>query len=135
MEQADQNDAPTARKKRVPNRGSFKPGQPSPNPGGRPRSGLALATAIRERIDPHSVLDLVVRYLSDESVPLQDRLHTLLPWLHAGYLKPPQTSALHITSETLDTGKYSHLSEAEVDAELQRLDQLALPTSDDTENT
>ena len=74
--------------RRVPNRGSWTPGQ-SGNPRGRPRSGLAFAEAVRERINPHAVLDLVERHLADEGVPIAERLHSLLPYIHAGFVRPP----------------------------------------------
>jgi len=81
--------------KRAPNQTSWKPGQ-SGNAAGRPRSGLAFAEAARRRIDPDVVLDLVVRCLADEDVPIAQRLMTVLPFVHAGYLKPPVTTDLNV---------------------------------------
>lgn len=95
----------TQRKRKPPSRlgkgptpGSWKPGQ-SGNYKGGPRSGLALATTIRERIDPNKVLDIVVGFIDDDKIPAADKLGVLLPWLHAGFLKPPTTSALHVTGD------------------------------------
>lgn len=105
-----------SRKGKGPTPGSWKPGQ-SGNPKGGPRSGLALATAIRERIDPQTVLDLVVAYIADETVSTADKLDRLLPWLHAGYLKPPTATALHVTGEQSAVGSLTHLS-------TERLEQL-----------
>lgn len=83
--------------RRTPNAGSWKPGT-SGNPNGRPRSGLAFAEAVRERIDPHQVLDLVARHLEDEDVPIAQRLATVLPYLHAGFVKPPTTTDVNVST-------------------------------------
>lgn len=89
---------PPSRLGKGPTAGSWKPGQ-SGNYKGGPRSGLALATAIRERIDPHKVLDIVVAFIDDETIAHAEKLALLLPWLHAGFLKPPTSAALHVTSD------------------------------------
>lgn len=73
----------------------WKPGQ-SGNPSGRPRSALAFAEAIRARLDPHLVLALVERFIHDESVSVEKRLAALLPWMQAGYLRPPTTAAVTV---------------------------------------
>jgi hypothetical protein len=111
-------------KRRVPSRlgkgptpGSWKKGQ-SGNPRGGPRSGLALATTIRERIDPEKVLDIVCEYIDDADVPAADKLDRLLPWLHAGFLKPPTATSLHVTTETTEPLKLAHLSDAELELRL-----------------
>lgn len=105
--------------KKPPTAGSWKPGQ-SGNPNGRPRSGLALAEAIRERVDPHKVIDLVVRHLEDEDVPVAQRLAAVLPWMHSGFLKPPTSSSLDITSGA--ERDLSHLSTAELTEMLARIE-------------
>lgn len=74
-------------------------GAPSVNPSGRPRSGLALSEAIREKLDPFAVVELVNRFLADETVPLERRLGVLLPWAHAGYLRPPTTINANVSAE------------------------------------
>lgn len=101
---------------RVPNRGSWKPGQ-SGNPHGRPRTGLALAEAIRERIDPHKVIDLLESHLADDKVPAAQRLAAALPWMHAGFMKPP-TSVDVTTTNTAPAYDLSALTDAEL-AELE----------------
>jgi hypothetical protein len=75
--------------------GTWKPGQ-SGNPRGSPRSGMAFADAVRRRLDPNECLELVTRYMRDENVPIEKRLAVLLPWLHAGYLKPPTATAIDV---------------------------------------
>ncbi len=92
---------PKSGAKRVPNAGSWAPGR-SGNPNGRPRSGLAFAEAVRERIDPHKVLDLMERHLADDDVPVAQRLATLLPYIHAGLVKPPTDTNIAITGATTD---------------------------------
>src|SRR5262245_3558945 len=90
--------------------GRYAPGS-SGNPKGRPRSGLALAETIRAKVDPEAVVELVLRLASDESVPLKDRLAALLPWMAAGYLRPPTATAVSLESvdpkprERVDWGK------------------------------
>lgn len=79
-------------------RGRYAPGTTG-NAAGRPRSGLALAEAIRRRVDPERILDLVDRLLADETVPVADRLAAVLPWMGAGYLKPPTTAAVAIETQ------------------------------------
>ena len=78
-----------------PTAGSWKPGT-SGNLHGRPRSGLALAEAIRSRVDPHEVMDLLIRHLRDEEVPIEKRLAVALPWMQAGFLKPPTATAIDL---------------------------------------
>jgi hypothetical protein len=75
---------------------NWRKGGPSPNPGGRPRSGTAFADAVRRRIDPDQVLDLVQRYIADETVPIDKRLAVVLPYVHSGFLKPPTVSASQV---------------------------------------
>lgn len=79
---------------RVPNAGSFKPGDPRINRNGRPRTGAALAEAIREQLDPKVALDLLAKFAVDENVPVERRLAVLLPWYQAGYTKPEQRHEL-----------------------------------------
>lgn len=98
--------------KRVPNRGSWQPGQ-SGNVRGRPRTGLAFAEAVRERIDPHVVLDLVVRLLEDEATPIAQRLASALPFVHAGFVKPPTGLDVSVSKST-DEAAYSHLTDDQI---------------------
>lgn len=82
-----------------PTPSSWKPGQ-SGNPRGRPRAGLAFAERIRERLDPDLVIELALRLASDESVPLERRLASLMPLMAAGYLRPPSDATLTIAQVT-----------------------------------
>ena len=59
---------------------------------------MAFADAIRTRIDPEAVLDLVCRLLADEETPIAQRLSSALPFLHAGYLKPPTDANINVNS-------------------------------------
>ena len=77
-------------------RGRLLPGAPSLNPRGRPRTGLALAEAIRRKIDPEQITDMLLRFANDEDVALDKRLLGLLPWVQLGYLRPPSTSAVRV---------------------------------------
>ncbi|HEY3802232.1 MAG TPA: hypothetical protein VGL61_06470 [Kofleriaceae bacterium] len=111
----------------------------SGNPGGRTRSGMAFADAVRRKVDPEEALDLMLRYVRDESVPLEKRLAMLLPWLHAGYLKPPTATAIDIRtrSEPVLPAGFDAMSLAEkarVAAEIRaRADARLLVGDDDTE--
>ena len=77
----------------------WKPGQ-SGNPKGRPRSGLAFAERVRERIDPDLVIDLALRVAADETISAERRLEALLPLIDRGFIKPPTTIAARV--ETTD---------------------------------
>lgn len=89
---------PPSRKGMGPTPTSWKPGCPSPNPGGRPRKGLAFAERVRERVDPDTVIDLALRVAGDESLPTIERLAALLPLVDRGFLRPPQSLAMQVTS-------------------------------------
>lgn len=107
-------------KPRQANRGSWKPGQ-SGNPHGRPRCGMALAEAIRSRIDPHQVVDLVQRHLEDEAIPIADRLQVVLPWMHSGFLRPPATIAATIETNSTSQRDWGAL---DIDARRALLEQI-----------
>ncbi len=77
---------------------TFKPGQ-SGNARGRPRTGLAFAERVRERIDPDLVIDLALRVASDETIAPAERLAALLPLIDRGFIKPPTTVAAHVTTQ------------------------------------
>lgn len=92
-------------------RGRLLPGGPSANPKGRPRSGLALAEAIRRRIDPEEWVDELwsiargvprrpelrtadgsgstVTY-EPVAVKIRDRVAALSLLASYGFIKPPQ---------------------------------------------
>jgi hypothetical protein len=73
-------------------------GGPSPNPLGRPRTGLAFAERLRERVDPDVAIDLLLQFATDDTVSAERRLATMLPWLAAGYMRPPTTIDASVTS-------------------------------------
>ena len=79
----------------------WQKGQPSPNPKGRPRAGLALAERIRERLDPDVLIDLAKRVAADETLSESARIATLLPLYDRGYIKPPTTIAAQIETTTV----------------------------------
>lgn len=68
----------------------------SGNRRGRPRSGLAFAERIRERVDPDLVIDLALRVAADESLSASERLAALLPLIDRGFIRPPTTAAVAI---------------------------------------
>lgn len=94
---SDQTETP-ARRGGNPN---WVKGGPSPNPRGRPRSGLAFAERVRERIDPDLVIDLALRVAADETMTPDARLAALLPLIDRGFIRPPVTAA--IAMETTST--------------------------------
>jgi hypothetical protein len=109
--------------KKLATPGSWKPGQ-SGNPAGRkPRGGLAFAEAIREHLDPKMAIDLLVRFAADESVSAERRLGVLLPWMQAGYLRPPAQAELSVKAETSERNWHAMSVEKrrEIEAEYQSL--------------
>src|SRR3954468_3974752 len=70
----------------------------SGNPRGRPRSGLAFAERVRERVDPDVVIDLAMRVTEDEDLTPSERLAALWPLSDRGFVKPPQTLAASLTA-------------------------------------
>lgn len=75
-------------------------GGPSLNPKGRPRSGLAFAERVRERIDPDMIIDLAVRVAADETLSPERRLEALWPLIDRGFIKPPTTIAAQVQTVT-----------------------------------
>lgn len=79
--------------------GRFRAGHdPRRNLAGRPRSGLALSEAIRARIDPRRITDMLLAFADDEQIPLERRLATLLPWVQLGFVRPPTAASLRVES-------------------------------------
>ncbi len=98
----------------------FKPGE-SGNPRGRPRTGLAFAERVRERVDPDLVIDLALRVASDEEMPPAERLAALLPLIDRGFVKPPTTIAARVESTTSGTRpEFASMSLDEIEAEIAR---------------
>lgn len=122
-----------------PNRradGRFGPGN-NANPKGRPRPGLAFADAVRRRIDPDRILDLLDRYLADEKVDLEKRLSAVLPYINAGFLRPPTTAAVRV--ETAPAAPALDVAALPLEAQRQLLAAIqtaraALPPAPDDES-
>lgn len=68
----------------------------SGNPRGRPRTGLAFAERVRERVDPDLVIDLALRVAADEELSPVERLAALLPLIDRGFIRPPSVSAVRV---------------------------------------
>ncbi len=98
----------------------------SGNPNGRPRTGLAFAEAVRERLDPHVVLDLVERHLADEEIPIAARLAAVLPFLHSGFIKPPTEASLSLSVASQTARDFSHIS---VERRLELIAEIDGPTT------
>jgi hypothetical protein len=75
---------------------SWKPGQ-SGNPKGRPRSGLAFAERVRERIDPDLVIELALQVAADDELSPLVRLNALLPLVDRGFQKPATAITATVT--------------------------------------
>jgi hypothetical protein len=108
-----------AKPHRPPTSGSWRRGT-SGNPGGRPRSALAWSDVARRRLDPDLAFDLLDRYLSDETVPLKDRLGMLLQFAATGFVRPPVATAtqLTITGAGAPDDRFAELSTDELRARL-----------------
>jgi hypothetical protein len=102
---SEQNDEKPAEPKPRPAH-LWKPGQ-SGNPKGRPRSGLAFAERVRERIDPDMIIDLAMRVAEDETLSVKTRLEALWPLIDRGFLKPPTTIAAQVHTTSSPTRDWS----------------------------
>lgn len=127
------NSMEKANRPRVPNAGSFKPGDPRINRNGRPRTGAALAEAIREQLDPKVALDLLAKFAVDENVPVERRLAVLLPWYQAGYTKPEQRHELALEQRNAPQRNWSAVPLEERKALLEKLRGVPELTSGDDE--
>jgi hypothetical protein len=128
---------PSAREPAEPERrgGPFRRGHdPRRNLAGRPRTGLALAETIRRKVDPEQIVDMLLRLAADETVPLDKRLVTLLPWVQLGYLRPPTTAAVRVETSSgapaLDVSAMPLEVQRELLAAIQRA-RAALPVAID----
>ena len=105
-------------------------GCPSPNPKGRPRTGLSLAEAVRRQTDPDEVAQLAIDIIRGKAirvtrdgvptgewiVPRMSDVTKVLDWLRdTGYIKPPTTIAIGVddSKSRLD---FSLLTEEQLDA-------------------
>lgn len=107
----------------------------SGNPGGRPRSGLAFAERIRERIDPDRVIDKVEAILNDPDASHKDVMAAAAFLKDSGYLKPP-VMTVELAGGASQGVRYDFdaLPDAEREALLDRLEGISLlpaPNGDD----
>lgn len=115
---SDQDPTPSPTKQ--PHR--WQKGMPSPNPKGRPRSGLAFAERVRERIDPDMIIDLAVRVAEDETLSAKARLEALWPLIDRGFIKPPTTIAAQVHTTSSPTRDWSAVPLETCEALLDQLD-------------
>ncbi len=101
-------------KRRPPGNPAWTPGCPSPNPRGRPRSGLALSERIRERLSPDELIDLVTRALADDKIDLAQRVQFAFQLADRAYSKPPAGVDLSVTTATVDHADLDRLSDDEL---------------------
>lgn len=120
---------PPSRKGMPRTTGSFVPGDPRINRAGRPRAGTAFSERGRERLDPDTVLDLAEKVLADESIPARERLAIVMPVVDRIYTRPESKHSVNVHATSGGERSFAHLTDDEVDAELARLDRLALPSS------
>ncbi|MGE0402916.1 MAG: hypothetical protein AB7T06_39790 [Kofleriaceae bacterium] len=73
-------------------------GGPSPNPAGRPRSGLALAERIRERLTPDQLIDLVGEALANDKIDIEKRVSLAMQLASYGYSRPASGLDLNVNS-------------------------------------
>lgn len=88
---------------------SWKPGQ-SGNPAGRPRTGLAFAERVRERVDPDTVITLALEVLADDNIPARERLVALWPLIDRGFIKPPTTSDINVNGGGVPQRDFASMS-------------------------
>jgi hypothetical protein len=90
------------------NRTTWRPGCPSPNPGGRPRKALAAAEAVRELVDPHAWVAFELAIATDESQPLDVRRASWHALIDRGFVRAPAQLALEVTGAQTDDAAYEH---------------------------
>lgn len=95
---SEQSDSSEPKPKR-PGNPRWLPGV-SGNPKGRPRSGLAFAERVRERVDPDLIIDLAMQVAADETLSPSTRLAALWPLIDRGFIKPPTTIAAQVQTTT-----------------------------------
>lgn len=106
-------------------------GGASPNPGGRPRSALALAEAIRRGVDPDELVRIAVAIASDPDKGARDRV-AALQWLSSsGYTRPPQGLAIQVSAPAALPASWSAMSRAEREMYLDSLTVGLLAPGDD----
>ncbi|MCX5747510.1 MAG: hypothetical protein NT062_34025 [Proteobacteria bacterium] len=121
-----------AKKPKLATPASWKPGV-SGNPNGRPRTGLAFAERVRERVDPDLVINLAMRVADDESMPADARLSALWPLIDRGFVKPPTASTIDLTTTRTPERDWTSVSVDERRALLERI--RSVPTIGTTTDT
>ena len=74
--------------------GNLRPwvkGQPSPNPGGRPRG---IAATVREKTDPGELVDVLLAVANDSRSKPAERIAAVRELLDRGYGKAPAFAAI-----------------------------------------
>jgi hypothetical protein len=95
-------------------------GGPSPNPRGRPRSGNALAEAIRLHVEPRALIAVAARIIEDEKAPASVKLQAAQFLAERGFVRPEQRHELVVGASDPDD---EDLSACTLD-ELHELEQL-----------
>ena len=107
-------------------------GCPSPNPNGRPRTGLACAEKVRELVDPAEWVAFELAVARDPKMPLDRRAAAWHALIDRGFTKPAQGVDLLVAgSAGAVTRDWSALP---LDERRALLERLSLPaTSEDGE--
>lgn len=85
---------------------NMRKGMPSINPKGRPRSGLAFAERVRERVDPDKIIDAVLEVLENAEKP-SERLQAATFLRDSAYAKPPTATAIQLTTGNEEQSQYN----------------------------
>ncbi len=88
---------------------SWKPGCPSPNPGGRPRSSLRAAEAVRELVDPAEWVEFELALARDEKQSADRRAAAWHALIDRGFVRPPTTQDITVSAGTGPARDYSAL--------------------------
>jgi hypothetical protein len=103
----------------------------SGNPRGRPRTGLAFAERVRERVDPDVLIDLAVGIATDPNGNARDRL-AAAAFLHGtAYQKPAERHEVAaVAAEPEDDCSWMSLEDLETIERIQAKRPAALPAAD-----
>lgn len=101
-------------------RGRFRAGGPSANPGGRPKRGWSIAELVRRETDWHKLRERLEAIVHDPKAKHSDAIQAAVVLLDRGFGKPDQAHRLEVTrgDEAGDEADLSHLSDAELRAAL-----------------
>lgn len=76
---------------------AWTPGCPSPNPRGRPRTGLAAAEKIRERVDPDDWISFELGVAMDVKLSIAERRAAWHALIDRGFVKPATAHDLNVS--------------------------------------